>query len=77
MIEYIGIRMTDTLKQHAEKEAAALGISVSQYIRAILWRSVGSAECRNWVASLHLDKRADLIGENENEHRQAYKYDLL
>lgn len=77
MIEYVGIRLSDTLKQHTEREAAALGISVSQYIRAILWRSVGSAECRNWIASLHLDKRADLIGENENEYKQGYKHNLL
>ena len=78
MIEYVGLRMTDFLKKEIEKESAALDITVSQYIRAVLYRSLGSGECREWVRSLGIDKNRDLIAEGEKiEHKQTDKYYLF
>lgn len=78
MIEFVGIRMTDFLKKELQREADALDITVSQYIRAVLYRSLGSGECRDWVRSLGIDKNRDLIAEGEKvEYKQADKYHIF
>lgn len=70
--------MTDFLKKEIEKESASLDITVSQYIRAVLYRSLGSGECRDWVRSLGIDKNRDLIAEGEKvEYMQADKYHIF
>lgn len=78
MIEFVGIRMTDFLKKELQRESDALDITVSQYIRAVLYRSLGSGECRDWVRSLGIDKNRDLIAEVEKvEHKQTDKYHIF
>lgn len=78
MIEFVGIRMTDFLKKELQREADALDITVSQYIRAVLYRSLGSGECRDWVRSLGIDKNRDLVAEGEKiEYKQTDKYHIF
>lgn len=47
---YLSFRCTDRLVELVVSEAEKCGLSVSDYIRGCLWRSVGSALIRNEIA---------------------------
>lgn len=47
---YLSFRCTDRLADLVVSEAEKCGLTVSDYIRGCLWRSVGSALIRNDIA---------------------------
>lgn len=73
---FVNFRCTARLADLVAREAAALGLTRSQYIRAVLWRSVGSGVVRSALSDMHLQTMDDcevICCEDE----QAYQHNLF
>lgn len=72
MDSFVTFRCTDRLSALIVREADALGLTKSQYIRAVLWRSVGSVEVRNYLSGVHMVQSNDDWMVSGYEDEQAY-----
>lgn len=77
MNAFVNFRCTDRLADLIAREADALGLTRSQYIRAVLWRSVGSGIVRNAISDMHLRKMDDDCEVICCEDEQTYQHNIF